>query len=148
MEEHLSQAHLIPLRDPEQSLHETDSFGEAELTDSEHMTVLDVPAMTPDPVTPRKRPSVSRLLQGDGANLITFGFAPGQDLPDHKAAHPITVQCLSGTLDFTCGGQTVRMTPGRVFHLRAYVVHAVECPADAEGEAVLLLTMLTGEQHQ
>ncbi len=141
MKEPLTGDGLIPVNKP-------DTFGESALTDSEQMTVLAVPAMTPAPDPARKRPSVIRLLQGDGANVISFGFAPGQELPDHKSAHPITVQCLSGTIDFTCGGETVRMSPGTVIHLREHVVHAVTCPATAEGEAVLLLTMLTGERHQ
>ncbi|MDN6382860.1 MULTISPECIES: cupin domain-containing protein [Corynebacterium] len=113
------------------------------------MTVLPLPELAPAPAPARPRPMVKRLLQGGGANLITFTFAPGQDLPDHKAAHPILVQCVSGTLDFGCGEETVRMNPGTVIHLREYVVHRVNCPGDAPDEAnILLLTMLTGERHQ
>lgn len=134
-------AHGVPVNVPE-------TFGDGQLRDSDHMTVLALPELAPQPNPDRPRPGVKRLLQGDGANLIVFSFAPGQDLPDHKAAHPITVQCLSGTLDFTCGGERVRMAPGTVIHVRERVIHAVECPADAEGFAVLLLTMLTGERHQ
>ena len=141
MKEPLNTPGDIPVNRP-------DTFGESALKDSDQMTALAVPDMTPAPDPARSRPSVIRLLQGDGANVISFGFAPGQDLPDHKAAHPITVQCLSGALDFTCGGETVRMAPGTVIHLREHVVHAVTCPADAPGDAVLLLTMLTGERHQ
>lgn len=126
-----------------------EGFGEAGVHVSDSMTVLPVTELSPAPDPARPRPAVSRLLQGDGANLITFTFAPGQNLPDHQAAHPITVQCISGTLAFGCGGETVRMTPGTVIHLREYVVHRVDCPADAPDEAnVLLLTMLTGERHQ
>lgn len=131
----------IPLNDAE-------TFGASQLRDSEQMTVLPLLQLAPPAEDSRPRPGVTRLLQGDGANLILFTFRPGQDLPDHKSAHPITVQCLSGTLDFTCGGERVRMEPGTVIHLRERVVHAVDCPADAAGEAVLLLTMLTGERHQ
>lgn len=113
------------------------------------LTVLDVlgeDRVAPDPG--RDRGTVKRLLTGDGANLITFTFAPGQSWPDHQAAHPITVQCLNGTLDFTVGERTVRLAPGVVLHLRERVVHRVDCPADAPDPAnVLLLTMLTGERH-
>jgi quercetin dioxygenase-like cupin family protein len=122
---------------------------------------LDVLALAPAPDPQRRngRPSVKRLLQGDGANLIAFTFAPGQSLPEHTAAHPITVQCLSGTLTFTCEGQTTVLTPGTIVHCRPHVEHRVDCPAGptgtasgAEAEAaasgsVLLLTMLTGERH-
>ncbi|GAA2095961.1 MULTISPECIES: cupin domain-containing protein [Brevibacterium] len=134
-------------------------------------------APAPDPQRRNGRPSVKRLLQGDGANLIAFTFVPGQSLPEHTAAHPITVQCLSGTLTFTCEGQTTVLTPGTIVHCRAHVEHRVDCPAGevkpasgaeatgraavtgptdaasgAEAEAaasgsVLLLTMLTGERH-
>ncbi|MHA2789284.1 cupin domain-containing protein [Corynebacterium sp. S7] len=113
------------------------------------MTVFSLIDDAPAPNPARPRPAVQRLLQGDGANLIAFNFAPGQDLPDHKAAHPITVQCISGTLEFQCAGERTSMQPGQVFHLRAYVPHAVQCPSDApDANNVMLLTMLTGERHQ
>lgn len=95
----------------------------------------------------RRRPVVKRLLQDDGANLITFNFAPGQELPEHSAVHPIVVQCVAGQLDFECEGKRWRMEPGMVTHVRARVSHAVYCPEDAAESNVLLLTMLTGEKH-
>lgn len=126
-----------------------DGFGAPASRDSDSMTVLPLTEQAPAAKPQRPHPAVKRLLQGDGANLIAFTFAPGQDLPDHTAAHPIIVQCVSGTLDFSAGGDTVRLSAGIVIHLRADVVHRVDCPADAAEEAsVLLLTMLTGERHQ
>jgi beta-alanine degradation protein BauB len=119
----------------------------ATLDSMTNMTVLSVPDTAPAPDPSRPRPAVARLLQGDGANLITFAFAPGQNLPDHRSAHPITVQCLAGELDFTCGGETVRLAPGTVIHLRGQITHRVDCPDDAPERSVLLLTMLTGERH-
>lgn len=104
-------------------------------------------AAPPDPDHPRGRPAVKRLLQGDGANLIAFTFAPGQSFPDHSVAHPITVQCLSGELTFGCGGETIRLTPGTVVHCRERVLHRVDCPKSAPDANLLLLTMLTGERH-
>ena len=120
-----------------------------QLIPDDALTVVDVlgaDGAVPDPS--RDRGAVKRLLTGDGANLITFSFAPGQSWPDHQAAHPITVQCLAGTLDFTVGKRTVRLDPGVVVHLKERVLHRVDCPADAADPAnVLLLTMLTGERH-
>lgn len=98
---------------------------------------------------PTPRPAATRLLQGDGANIIMFNFAPGQVLKEHKSAHPITVQCIQGELMFTVEEQTIPMTPGTVLHLRALVPHQVDCPSNASEQTnVLLLTMLTGERHQ
>lgn len=116
---------------------------------SQALTLLDVlgaDSVPPDPERPRG--VVKRLFSGDGANLITFTFAPGQSWPDHQAAHPITVQCLAGLLEFSVGEERVRLTPGAVVHLQERVVHRVDCPDDAPEANVLLLTMLTGERPQ
>lgn len=132
--------HSVPVNSPE-------TFGDAATHGSGAMTVLPLLDAAPAPDPSRPRPAVQRLLQGDGANLITFTFAPGQDLPDHKAAHPITVQCVEGVLDFSSGGETVRLGPGVVVHLPEHTIHRVECPADAPERSILLLSMLTGERH-
>lgn len=130
----------VPTNSPE-------TFGEASVSGSDAMTVLPLLDAAPEPNLDRPRPSAQRLLQGDGANVIAFTFTPGQELPDHQAAHPITVQCVEGVLDFTCGEETVRLAPGVVVHLRERNIHRVDCPADAPDRNVLLLTMLTGERH-
>ena len=64
-------------------------------------------AEAPEPNAQRPRPAVKRVLSADGGNLILFTFNAGQSLPDHKAAHPITVQTLRGEVLFTCGGKEV-----------------------------------------
>lgn len=98
------------------------------------------------------RPAVARLATLPGANIIVFRFAPGQCLNDHTAAHPITVQCVRGELDFTVytsapgstatTTQAFRLRPGRVIHLDAYELHRVDA-VDGCDDALLLLTMLT-----
>lgn len=131
----------LPVNSPE-------AFGSADSSDStDHATrIQTINAVAPQP--DNARPGVKRLLQGDGANLIVFNFCPGQTLPDHKAAHPITVQCLNGSLEFECGGERFPLKQGEIVHLRAHVPHAVYCPVDALSEGnILLLSMLTGEQH-
>ena len=104
------------------------------------LTTLNLFAEAPEPHPTRPRPAVKRVLSADGANLILFSFLTGQDLPDHKAAHPITVQVLQGSVTFKCGEHGHVLTPGRIVHLPAYVPHAVTC---SEEPALMLLTMLT-----
>lgn len=111
------------------------------------MTVFDVLRDAPPAQPDKPRPGVKRLLQGDGANLIAFTFSPGQSFADHSSVHPITVTALSGTLTFSYDGETYDLTPGVVIHLDAKVMHRVDCPAESTGDAVMLLTMLTGEKH-
>ncbi|WP_304324083.1 LuxR family transcriptional regulator [Corynebacterium frankenforstense] len=113
------------------------------------MTVYDVPALAPAPRS-GNRPAVQRLLEGDGVNLIAMRFRPGQSMIRHSAAHPITVQCLTGHVRYGCEcgcGQVVDLVPGVVVHMPAGLVHWIEAPADNEGESVFLLSMLTGERH-
>ncbi|WBT07942.1 cupin domain-containing protein [Corynebacterium sp. SCR221107] len=114
------------------------------------MTVIKTATAAPVPQPDKSRPSAVRYLQGDGANVILFTFTPGQALKEHKAAHPITVECVKGALQFGCQGQEVHLTPGTVVHLTAYVAHEVVCAPQLSGVEdtnVLLLTMLTGEKH-
>ena len=101
------------------------------------MTVIDSVASAPHTDPSRPRPGVRRQLQGDGANVILMNFAPGQCLDDHKAAHPILVQCTQGRLLFTCGDDVVEMGPGIVLHLTSHLTHRVDCPADAPGKTYL-----------
>ncbi len=123
-----------------------DTFGSPSFVSHETMTTIDIIRAAPDPKELGDKPAVQRVLQGDGANLILFTFAPGQSLKEHKAAHPITVQCVAGQLDFGCEGKIVELTPGTVLHLPAYVVHRIDCPETAAESNILLLTMLTGEK--
>ena len=115
------------------------TFGAAS-HDSAALTTLNLLDETPKPSPSRPRPAVKRVLSADGANLILFSFLPGQLLPDHKAAHPITVQVLQGAVTFSCGDEEHVLVPGRIVHLPAYVPHAVSC---SDQPALMLLTMLT-----
>ncbi|APQ54416.1 Cupin [Corynebacterium pseudotuberculosis] len=122
------------------------TFGDAHYdSDERKATILDVLREAPKADPDRKIPTVSRLLQAEGANIIVFTFTPGQILNDHKAAHPVTIQCLKGSLDVECPDQTVRLTPGKVLHLPQRVIHKVSSPSEASSEAILLLTMMTGQ---
>lgn len=111
------------------------------------MTVFNILHEAPAAQPEKKRPSVKRLLQGNGANLIAFTFSPGQSLPDHRSAHPITVTAFSGQLTFSYGDETHMLNPGVTVHLDAHITHRVDCPEDSTDNAVMLLTMLTGEKH-
>ena len=74
------------------------TFGAASHSGEESvMSALNLLDIAPETDPHRPRPGVQRVLSADGANLILFSFAPGQSLPNHKAAHPIT--CLLYTSD-------------------------------------------------
>lgn len=129
-------------------INDVTTFGEASHSSeaAEALTSLDLIAEAPPAQTDRPRPAVKRVLSANGANLILFTFAAGQSLPDHKAAHPITVQTLRRSVTFTCGGTKVLLEPGKIIYLPAYVPHRVDfAEKDGAEPAIMLLTMLTGE---
>lgn len=113
--------------------------------DGSQITTIRLPQHAPAADPNRSSPVAQRIVRADGGNIIAFTFAAGQSMPEHQAAHPIIVQCLSGYLDFTVEGQTVPMEPGVVLHLTARVPHDVVCPVNVTEDSVLMLTMLTGE---
>ena len=121
------------------------AFGPAEADPNAAVHVFDA-SDAPEPRTGTP-PAITRKLEGDGANLIFLTFTPGQVLRAHTTAHPITLQTLQGTLTVITDDGEVDLLPGSVMHLRAMVVHEVSAPENAEKRNVLLLTMLTGEQH-
>lgn len=116
-----------------------DEGQKAELpADPDSLSFHDVVESAP-PAQDGDGPAVRRLQTADGVNLISMRFRAGQALPDHRAAHPITVQCLQGQVRFSVGDRTETLTPGRVAHLPAMVPHRV----DADEDSVFLLSMLT-----
>lgn len=122
---------------PESQPHHDDGGGPA--------TVIRLAQQAPAADPNRSSPVAQRLVQADGANLVAFTFAPGQSMPEHKAGHPITIQCLSGYLEATVeGGEALALEPGVVVHMNARVVHDVTCPVNVTEDSVLLVTLLTG----
>lgn len=106
--------------------------------DANALQHFDVIALAPEPID-RPQPAVKRLTTAEGVNLIAMTFTAGQELPNHRAAHPITVQVVQGELTFAVGGESTNLRPGQICHLPAMVPHSVS----ATTEAILLLSMLT-----
>jgi quercetin dioxygenase-like cupin family protein len=79
----------------------------------------DLVEITPDATVSRT------VLRADGVRLVLFGFDSGQDLSEHTAAVPVLLQTVTGALDVTADGRTVRLVPGAVLHLGPRVPHSV-----------------------
>ena len=84
------------------------------------------------------RPGVKKALIGHGARVVMMRFSAGQVLAEHTAAFPILVQCLTGTVDFVAGEQSVRLEPGAVANLDTRVPHEVRAVTDAVFQLVML----------
>lgn len=88
-------------------------------------------------VAPDAESKPKLLLENDSFKVVRLVLPPGKTIPEHKAPKEITVQCLSGIVDFTFKGHTNRMTSGTLIHLEPGVLHALT----AIEASVMLITM-------
>ncbi len=85
--------------------------------------------------------TLSRVVyKDDFIRVVGFGFDTGQELTDHTAGVPVTIQVVSGTLDITMAGRTEEIGPGSWVQIPAGLSHAVR----AQEPSVMLLTLLRG----
>lgn len=83
-----------------------------------------------------------RTLVKDGplrVNMVSLG--PGEELAEHHAPGPITVQVLHGAIRFTAGGAHHDLHAGDLLALGAETPHAVH---SEEGGVFLLTIALPG----
>lgn len=85
---------------------------------------------------------VSRTLLNTGmGRMVLFGFDAGQELTEHTSPHHAVVQILSGSCEFTAGGQPHVMRAGDALYMPPHVPHAVKA---TERFAMLLTLFMQG----
>ena len=98
-------------------------------------TVVDLraPVETPDDGI------VSRAIYNDDdVRVVHFSFAAGQQLSDHTAPVPVTLEVVEGNASITLGDDAVDGRPGTWVYMPADTPHSVS----ADTPLVLLLTLL------
>ena len=102
---------------------------------SDTPTIVDVRA----PVETPADGIVSRdIYSDDDVRVVHFSFAPGQQLSDHTAPWPVTLEVVDGQATITLADQTVEAAAGTWIHLPASMSHSVV----AKTPLVLLLHLL------
>jgi quercetin dioxygenase-like cupin family protein len=82
---------------------------------------------------------VSRTLHNDeDVRVVLFSFAAGQQLTDHTAAMPVTIEVIDGESRIGVADQMIEGRPGTWLHLPADTPHSVF----ATTPVTLLLTLL------
>lgn len=71
------------------------------------------------------------MVKTPGLEVLRLVLRRGKSIPTHKAPGEATVQCLEGHVDFHVGGQTHRIGPGQLLHLREGEPHAVVALEDS-----------------
>jgi len=98
-------------------------------------TIIDLrePVETPDDGI------VSRAIYNDDdVRVVHFSFAVGQQLSDHTAPMPVTLEVVEGEATITLDDDVVEGRPGTWIHMPGNTPHSVV----ARTPLVLLLTLL------
>ncbi len=77
------------------------------------------------------------LFEDDHQRIMVFAFDTGQQLSEHTASVPATIQILRGEAQVTLGGDTFSAGPGSLFYMQPELKHAIV----ARSPLVMLLTM-------
>jgi len=103
------------------------------MTASTTIVDLRAPVETPDDGI------VSRAIYNDDdVRVVHFSFAPGQQLSDHTAPMPVTLEVVEGEATITLGDDSVEAAAGTWMHMPANTPHSVV----ARTPLILLLTLL------
>ena len=78
------------------------------------------------------------IYNDDDARVVLFSFATGQQLSDHTASMPVTLEIIEGEATITLGPDTLDGRPGTWIFLPANLSHSVV----ARTPVTMLLTLL------
>ncbi len=77
------------------------------------------------------------LVRDEHIEIFRLVLGAGTHMQEHSAAGAMTVQCLSGEVDFSCHGRTQTLQPDDLIYLNDAAPHALH----SRQEAILLITL-------
>lgn len=82
-------------------------------------------------------PSISVLINTLHAKEIRIVFKKGQEMTAHKAAYPIVVIVIDGSIDFGVDSERFTLDKGMIIALEANMLHDLKATKDS----IVLLSM-------
>ena len=79
------------------------------------------------------------LIKTDRLEVIRLVVPAGKDIPPHKVAGEITVQCLEGRIAFTATGESQVLEAGQMLYLTGAEEHSLKGIEDASVLVTILL---------
>lgn len=77
------------------------------------------------------------IAKHPGVTVVLIALKPGGQMREHHADGAITVQGIDGRVEFTVGGRSVALTPGRLLTVPPGLAHRVR----GVNESAFLLTI-------
>jgi quercetin dioxygenase-like cupin family protein len=92
------------------------------------------------PLGPALSTTVTKtLIKTDRLEVIRLAVPAGKEIPPHKVAGEITVQCLEGRVEFTALNETRELPAGQMCYLPGGEVHSLKGLADSSVLVTILL---------
>ena len=90
--------------------------------------------------TQSQEEAANALTKNDDFEAIIMHMAPSKSLPPHSVDGPITVQCLSGAVDFSVEGKSHVMRAGDWMYVPGGAMHGVEAIEESRVLVTILFT--------
>ena len=98
-----------------------------------------------EPLGSRVRDSqTTTLVKTDRLEILRLMLPAGKEIPAHKVAGPITVQCLEGRVELFAHDQWLPLAPGQLVYVEGHQSHALKGVEDA---SVLVTIQLRPESN-
>lgn len=79
------------------------------------------------------------IMKTSGLEVLRVCLAKGRSLPAHQVPGPVTVQCLSGRIEFSAAGTFREMSPGDWLYLEGGAEHSLSAIEDARVLVTIVL---------
>lgn len=79
------------------------------------------------------------LFKTDELEVIRLVLPAGKSMPPHQVAGAVTVQCIEGQIDVTCGDGSHVLRAGQLLYLPGGVRHSVVAVSDASALLTIVL---------
>ena len=96
-----------------------------------HLSIIDNPTFKDN------NPCINVLLETEKAKFIRITFKEGQVMKKHHALFPISIQLISGQIDFGVENEILNLNAGGLISLDGGVSHDLT----AKKESIVLLTV-------
>lgn len=87
--------------------------------------------------------NASTLFKGEGLRLVLVAMRDNTRIPSHRAACPLSLHVVEGSVRFNADVQSVTLKPGQVMTLGPGIRHDIE----ALETSAFLLTLAAGQAH-
>ncbi len=101
------------------------------------MSYCFVPDLLKEITLPPKGTLSQTVYADDTVKVVLFGFAAGEELSEHTASMPASIQILSGLATISLQTTTYEACPGTWVHMQPRIPHSIK----AKTAVYMLLTL-------